>query len=142
MLALTGGVMALLCAGGVGTFIVLYDEATEIKRSNPDAVVNDFLGAYLRNRDDNAARLYQCDSGDFSQLTSYRGDTQQREQQFSTTISFSWSIVALNVNGTAGAVNVDVTRTLAGRAGRDGSTWQLAVVDQDGWRVCGAEQTS
>jgi hypothetical protein len=142
ILALTGGLLALLCVGGVGAFFVLYDEATEIKRTNPDAVVNDFLGAYLRSRDDDAARLYQCDAGDFSQLASYRGDTEQREQQFSTTISFSWSIAAMNVNGTEGTVNAEVIRTIAGRAGRDSSSWQLAVLDQNGWRVCGAKQTS
>jgi hypothetical protein len=142
ILALTGGLLALLCVGGVGAFFVLYDEATEIKRTNPDAVVNDFLGAYLRSRDDDAARLYQCDAGDFSQLASYRGDTEQREQEFSTTISFAWSIAAMNVNGTEGTVNAEVTRTIAGRAGRDSSSWQLAVVDQNGWRVCSAKQTA
>lgn len=140
--ALTGGLMILLCLGGAGAFIVLYDEATEIKRTSPDAVVNDFLGAYLRDRDDNAARFYQCDSGsDLAQLTSYRGDTTQREQQFSTRISFSWAIVSMNVGKTKGTVSADVTRTIAGRGGRDSSSWQLAVVEQDGWRVCGAQRT-
>jgi hypothetical protein len=141
-LALTSGFLALLCLGGVGAFFVLYDEATEIKRSNPDAVVNDFLGAYMRDRDNKAAELYQCASGDFEKLAAYRADTERREKDFSTSISISWSIVAMNVTGTNGTVSADVTRTIAGRAGRDGSSWQLTVVDQDGWRVCGATQTA
>jgi hypothetical protein len=141
-LALTGGFLVLLCVGGVGAFFVLYDEATEIKRTNPDAVVNDFLGAYLRERDDKAAELYRCTSGDFEKFAAYREDTERREQDHSTSISISWAIVSMNVTGTGGTVSADVTRTIVGRAGRDGSTWQFTVVDQDGWRVCGATQTA
>ena len=143
VVALTGGFLARLCLGGVGAFMVLYDAATEIKRTEPDAVVNDFLGAYLRSRDDDAAALYQCDpEGDISQLATFRGDTERREKEFSTGISISYSIVAMTINGSNGVVKVDVTRTITGGAGRDGSTWQFAVADQDGWRVCGAAQIS
>lgn len=141
VLALTGGLLALLCVGGTGAFYVLYDEATQIKRTEPDAVVNDFLGAYMRDRNDKAAELYQCASEELGKLSSYRADTEKREKEFSTSISISWSIIAMDVTGTRGTVTADVTRTISDRTGRDSSTWQFAVVDENGWRVCGATQT-
>ncbi|WP_328463044.1 hypothetical protein OHA21_36900 [Actinoplanes sp. NBC_00393] len=140
-LALGAGIMALLCLGGVGLFIALYDEATEINRTEPDAVVDSFLGAYLVARDDNEAKLYQCEAGgDFAQLSQYRDDTVSREQEFSVGISTSWSSLEVQTAGSTGTVSVDLTRTVASQAGRDSSSWQFAVVDQDGWRVCGATQ--
>ncbi|MBG0560963.1 hypothetical protein I4J89_05745 [Actinoplanes sp. NEAU-A11] len=138
-LALGAGMMALLCLGGVGVFIALYDEATEIKRTEPDAVVDSFLGAFLVTRDDNEAKLYQCDSGgDFTQLVQYRDDTVSREKEFSVGISITWSSLAVETTGANGNVGVDLIRTIAGQGGRDSSSWQIALVDQDGWRVCGA----
>jgi hypothetical protein len=142
-LALTGGLMALLCAGGVGTFIVLYDDATEIKRDTPGAVVTSFLGAYLSNRNDQDAALYQCKSGgDLSALQAFRDDTVRREQQFSVGITIRWRILSVATNGTTSIAKIEVNRRIADGSGRDGSSWDLTVEDQDGWRVCGAKQTS
>jgi hypothetical protein len=138
-LALTGGFLALLCLGGVGAFFVLYDEATEIKRTEPDAVVDSFLAATLVNRNDQEAALYQCRSGgDLQQLLQFRDDTAKREKDFSVGISVTWSSLDVNVTGTSGTVSADLTRTISSQGGRDSSSWQFAVVDEDGWRVCGA----
>ncbi|MFC6562842.1 hypothetical protein [Actinoplanes utahensis] len=143
VLALTGGILTMLCLGGVGAFTLLYDEATAIQRTAPDAVVNEFLGAYLRNEDDASASLYQCGSGgDFTQIAAFRNDTRDRETRFSTGISVAWSIVGMEVSGTTGHIDVNVNRTLSSGVGRDGSKWRIAVVDQDGWRVCGAMRTA
>jgi hypothetical protein len=138
-LALTGGFLALLCVGGVGAFFVLYDEATEIKRTEPDAVVDSFLAATLVNRNDQEASLYQCKSGgDLQQIMQFRDDTAKREKDFSVGISVTWSSLDVNVTGTSGTVNADLTRTISGQMGRDSTSWQFAVVDEGGWRVCGA----
>ncbi|WP_239143781.1 hypothetical protein [Actinoplanes philippinensis] len=138
-LALTGGLMALLCVGGVGTFFVLYDEATEIKRTEPDAVVDSYLAATLVSRNDDEAALYQCKSGgDFQELMQFRDDTLKREKDFSVGIAVSWSSLDVKVTGSSGTVGADLKRTIAGQGGRDSSAWQFTVVDQDGWRVCGA----
>ncbi|MDT5031284.1 MAG: hypothetical protein QOC94_1455, partial [Actinoplanes sp.] len=51
-LAMGLGIVVLLCLGGVGVAISLYDGATKIQRSEPDAVADSFLRAYLVNRDD------------------------------------------------------------------------------------------
>src|SRR5690349_16121927 len=38
-LALGAGIMALLCLGGVGVIVAIYDSATEVKRSDPSVVM-------------------------------------------------------------------------------------------------------
>ncbi|HTF12102.1 MAG TPA: hypothetical protein VK659_28420 [Asanoa sp.] len=58
ILMVIAGVLTLLCLGGVGVGINLYDEATAIDRENPDVVVSSYLRAYLVDRDDAAAKLY------------------------------------------------------------------------------------
>jgi hypothetical protein len=138
-LAMGAGIVALLCLGGVGVFISLYDEATEIKRSAPDAVVDNFLGSYLVNRDDEEARLYQCESGDFTALEAYRGDISTVERDHSVTIRVTWSSLTVAVNETEGTVTTELTRTASDSA-RLSDRWQFGVVNQDGWRVCSATE--
>ena len=55
---MVAGIVALLCLGGIGVFISYYDEATKIERTSPNAVVIQFLQAYLVNRDDQEAALH------------------------------------------------------------------------------------
>src|SRR5690349_11180446 len=90
-LAMGLGIVALLCLGGVGVFVSLYDSATEIKRSAPDAVVDNFLGAYLVNRDDKEVALYTCKSGgDFAAISGLRTELINRERNFGVTVVVSW----------------------------------------------------
>jgi hypothetical protein len=143
ILAMVGGVMALLCLGVVGVVVSLYDQATEIKRSEPDAVVDNFLRAYLVNRDDQRASLYQCKSGgDFGQIESYRADIVTREKQFSVGIRVSWTTFTVQTDGADGNVTTDLIKTTTDQSGRLRNTWRFAVVDEDGWRVCGAAPES
>jgi hypothetical protein len=137
------GVMALLCLGGVGVFVSLYDSATAIKRSAPDAVVDNFLGAYLVNRDDNEASLYTCKSGaDLTELKAFRDDIVTRERKFSVGITVSWTSLTVSISGDRGTVTTDLTKATADGTERITKPWQFAVVDEDGWRVCGATQLS
>jgi hypothetical protein len=138
-LAMGLGIVALLCLGGVGVVVSLYDGATEIKRSAPDAVVDNFLGAYLVNRDDKEAALYRCkNGGDFDQIEAYRTDIMAREKNFSVGISVSWTSLTVATNGDHGTVTTDLTKGTADGSERVTKPWQFTVVDQDGWRVCGA----
>jgi hypothetical protein len=137
------GIAALLCLGGVGVFVSLYDSATAIKRSAPDAVVDNFLGGYLVNRDDREASLYTCKSGaDLSELKAFRDDIVRREKDFSVGITVSWTSFTVSTNGDRGTVTTDLTKGTADGTERITKPWQFAVVDQDGWRVCGATQLS
>jgi hypothetical protein len=142
-LAMGAGILALLCLGGVGVFVSLYDSATEIKRTSPDAVVDNFLGAYLVNRDDEQASLYECKSGgDFAAIEAYRNDLLTREKDFSVGIRVSWSSLTVSTQGNTGTVSTNLVKTATDQSGRLSNSWQFRVVDQGGWRVCGATQLS
>ena len=55
MLTVVAGVLALLCLGGWLTGYVLYDRAAAPDRSAPDVVVDNYLRAFLVDRNDTRA---------------------------------------------------------------------------------------
>jgi hypothetical protein len=147
VLALVAGVMALLCLGGVGVFVSLYDNATKIKRSAPDAVTDNFLRAYLDDRDDKEASLYECKSGaDFSGLSALRTEMVNREDKFHDKVSATWGALTVN-NVDQKHTNVATGLIIAGVSNgntisRRTETWTFALTDDDGWRVCSASKLS
>ena len=142
-LALGLGIIALLCVGGVGVFVSLYDSATAIKRSAPDAVADSFLRAYLVNRDDKEAALYRCKSqGNFAQLEAFRADIVAREKQYTIGIRVSWRSLAVSTQGNQTTVSTDIRRAISDGSERTSDPWQFQMVDEDGWRVCGATELS
>ena len=131
--------MALLCLGGIGVFISFYDEATKIERSKPDAVVDQFLRAYLVNRDDDEAELFTCKQGlDLSRLDAFRTDIQSREQRFTIGIRVDWASLTVSSAGGRTTVSTDIRRIISDGSERTTDRWQFAMVDDDGWRVCSA----
>jgi hypothetical protein len=137
------GIMALLCLGGVGVFISFYDEATKIERTAPDAVVDQFLRAYLVNKDDKEAALFTCKNGlDLSKLDAYRTDIQSREQRFSIGIRVDWTSLTVSSDAGKTTVSTDLRRRIADGSESTTDKWQFPMVDDDGWRVCGANQVS
>jgi hypothetical protein len=137
--------MVLLCLGGVGVFISLYDNATKIQRAAPDAVVDNFLGAYLVNRNDQDAVLYTCKSGaNLQEISELRNQLVDRERKNGTTVSVSWE--GLRVSGAIpNERTVGADLTISGfsdgqQVSSHTETWVFRVVDQDGWRVCGASK--
>jgi hypothetical protein len=138
LLAMAAGIAALLCLGGVGVAIALYDEATQINREAPDAVVDGYLRAYLVQRDDAETAFYTCKSGgDFAEIQAYRMDIVDREARFSTSIRVTWEDLRVTTNGSRGEVEVDLTRSISDSESLT-DKWRVILVDEDGWRVCGA----
>jgi hypothetical protein len=140
---LAGGILALLCLGGAGIFVTLYDNATKIKRSAPDAVVDSFLRAYLVDRDDKEASLYECKSGgSFATIASLRSDMVSREKQFGVKVSVSWGPLPVSdVDQSHKTVAASLTISGASNGdtvSRHTEQWSLGVIDENGWRVCAA----
>jgi hypothetical protein len=142
-IAMVGGIMVLLCLGGVGVVVSLYDDATKIVRAEPDAVVDNFLGAYLVNRNDGEAELYECKSGlDLAELEAYRADIVSREKSHSVGITTSWSSFTVSTTGDRGTVTTDMTKATSNGNERITKPWRFDLANQDGWRVCGATELS
>jgi hypothetical protein len=141
------GLMLLLCLGGVGVFVSLYDGATKIKRSAPDAVVDSFLRSYLVNRDDKEVALYACKSGaDFAQLAVLRNDLVGREKNFNVKVNVTWGTLTVSGSGNqqrSVATDLIIAGTSEGvTQSRHTESWTFGVRDQDGWRVCSAAKIS
>jgi hypothetical protein len=141
ILLVTAGVLTLLCLGGVGVGINLYDEATAIDRENPDVVVSGYLRAQLVERDDAAAKLYSCaqDQG-LEPIRALKRDIEMREQSFDVTIMVDWGALRVQEAGNDRSVTTEIGRRLFGGE-RSVQTWRFTVVDENGgWRVCSAQR--
>ncbi|MDG4761571.1 hypothetical protein [Micromonospora sp. WMMD710] len=146
VLTVVAGVLALLAVGAGITAYVLYDRATTPDRSAPDVVVDNYLRAFLVDRNDTKADLFTCESGtNLQALRDLRVETEQRESKFDVTVRVSWGPLTRTPSGTGESVGT--TLTIAGSA--DGvprssrrEDWVFNVVEgDDGWRVCGGTKT-
>jgi hypothetical protein len=137
-------VLALLCAGGAVVGFVLYDRATAPDRSAPDVVVDNYLRAFLVDRNDAKAQELACEAGgDLSAVQGLREELEQRETNFHVLVRVSWGPLTRAKNGDGESV----TTTLTISSSANGQTrssrredWQFQVVDRDGWRVCGGSK--
>ncbi len=137
--ALSAGIVALLCLGGVGVVVALYDDATQIKRTDPNVVLVNFLGAYLSDRDDEEAKLYVCKSAvDLSRLSVFREDVKKVERKYSVGVMITWRNLRVEVSGNHAAAAVDIVRTISGGAEETFDPWKFEMLDEGGWRVCSA----
>ncbi|MFI7431099.1 hypothetical protein ACIBPB_29305 [Micromonospora sp. NPDC049836] len=142
VLAVVAGVLALLCGTGAVAGFILYDRATAPDRSAPDVVVDNYLRAFLVDRDDTKAKEFACGpGGDLGAVRELRNELEQRENNFGVVVRVSWGPLTTVKNDDGETV----TTTLTVASSADGQTrssrredWQFRVVEQDGWRVCGA----
>lgn len=133
--------LALLCLGVLALGYVVYDEATAPDRSAPDVVVDNYLRAYLVDRDDARADQYACeDASGLTAMRELRDDIQAREQRYSVRIVVSWGSLHVESAPEGRVVTTEVRRTIADGSERAQDRWRFDLVDRDGWRVCGAQR--
>ncbi|MBM0227691.1 MULTISPECIES: hypothetical protein [Micromonospora] len=140
VLSVVAGLLALLCVGGGVTAFILYDRATAPDRSAPDVVVDNYLRAFLVDRNDTKASQFACEGGgDLGAVRGLREELERREANFSVVVRVSWGALARAKSGDGELV----TTTLTISSSADGQTrssrredWQFKVIDRDGWRVC------
>jgi hypothetical protein len=145
ILVVGAGVLALLCLGGVGVGYVLYDRATEPDRASPEVSVAGYLNASLVERSDARARLFECDRGEFAAIHSLQDDVEFRERSLGITMSVSAENLRVEKEDPRSAVvSADIRRsaTVDGALQSVVDRWRFTLVNEDGWRVCGAEELS
>lgn len=144
VLTVVAGVLALLCGSGAVVGFVLYDRATAPDRSAPDVVVDNYLRAFLVDRNDTKANEFACEGhADLEAIHNLRNELRRRERNFSVMIRVSWGPLTRVKDGNSELV----TTTLTISSSVDGQArssrredWQFQVIDKDGWRVCGSRK--
>lgn len=145
VLTVVAGVLALLSIGAVITGYVWYDRATTPDRSAPDVVVDNYLRAFLVDRNDAKADLFTCEGGSqLESLRSLRTDLLARESRFGVTIAVSWGSLSVQKRGDTAAVDVTliISARVDGMNQSDRQLWQFDTQLDDGWRVCGGIRAS
>jgi hypothetical protein len=128
-----------LCLGGVASGYVLYNRAAAPDRSAPDVVVDNYLRAFLVDRNDTRANLFTCDNAsEVEPLRVLRDDLVAREERFVTTFTISWGSLQVQEQGDSAEVQVDliISAHVDGISQSDRQPWRFSTRLDDGWRVC------
>lgn len=105
----------------------------------PDAIVDRYLRRRLVERDAAAAKLLQCRDPNLTQLDGYVADLTDRETRFGVTIDSRWGSMTIATGPTGEAtVTLDLTRSVPDGSASTTNSWVFTLIDEDGWRVCGA----
>jgi hypothetical protein len=123
----------LLAVAGAGTAFLLYNRATEIDRSTPTIAVRQFLGAVFLDKSDDRVRLFTCSQWTVSRTAEIRG-------QIDPEATLSWDTIAeqSRFDGRA-QVTAKLALRYPGELAPSGVLqWRFDVVEDSGWRVCGA----
>ncbi|MEU1809290.1 hypothetical protein [Micromonospora aurantiaca (nom. illeg.)] len=145
VLAVVAGVLAVLCTVGGVVGFVLYDRATAPDRSAPDVVVDNYLRAFLVDRNDTRAEEFDCvGKQDADALRALRDDLVAREQRFNTTISVSWGPLVVQQSGEVAMVEVEliISASVEGISQSDRQRWRLETRREEGWGVCSAQRAN
>jgi hypothetical protein len=133
LLFILAGVLAAVLLIGGGAAFVVYDKATEIDRSTPEVVADQFLDAGLVLRDVRRMSLFVCPSWSAgAAMATVAAPTDPK-------VIVSWGDVTSSTRGGTSVVSVSVQFSIAVSGGYQQSVqnWRLDLADDDGWRVCG-----
>jgi hypothetical protein len=132
------GIAVLGAIGTAGAAFVAYDKATELDRSYPEVVVRDYVDALFIRQDDVRAHLYTCkDSGELTEIVRFRDELAKGESEGQP----SQVIIGPRILDEARATvrtELQIRMTSNGVTQKELQVWVFSMVEQDGWRVCGA----
>lgn len=141
VLALVGGVLALLCLGGGVVAFTLYDNATKLDRSSPVYVASEYTSELFVHRDRPLAGLWACDDADLAAAERILDDIIATERRLNTSIRANTEAFKVRkLSDTRTEIRMEVRRTGTVDGVRQSTTEPLTVIveDRDGWRVCAA----
>jgi len=141
-LGIIGGIVALLCVGGVGIAYHEYDKATKPNRSSPDVAVDNYLQAFLVDRSGSETAQYSCtDVSGLKAFQIFRNTATSYAADRGQAVSFSWQIGIVDASGASATVDVDITQVTlnqGAQVGRSVHPWQMTTNNVAGWHVCAA----
>lgn len=139
ILTVTAAVLAALVLGGIVGGYVLYARATTPDRSAPEVVVDNYLRAFLVDRNDTLADLFVCAEGvSVTELRALREDLVAREARFAVPIVVSWGNLVIGREGDEAVVELDlvISAYVDGGNYSERQPWRFTTQLGEDWRVC------
>jgi hypothetical protein len=136
-------IIALLCLGGGAAVFVFYDNATRVDLETPNVVTHEYIRAYLIDRDDAKAALYQCRGADLKDVQALRDDLDKRAKQYNITIDVSvQSSIEISRSGDHANVvaQIGLSSISGGTPLNRLEKWSFDLKNDGGWRVCNAHE--
>jgi hypothetical protein len=144
-LAITFGVLSMVCVGVGAVAFRYYDKATRTDRSSPSSSMVNYLNAVLLSHDNSAAVKFSCSDADLGAFVSFRDAAESLAAGKSASVSFDWVLVDIQSDRHQASVDVTVeqdTSTNGQVLARSFHVWRFRLLNDDGWRVCGANSVS
>ncbi|MFI6759259.1 hypothetical protein ACIBF5_08965 [Micromonospora sp. NPDC050417] len=145
VLAMVAGLLAVLGVAGAAVAYVAYDRYTSPDQSAPDITVNNYLQAYMADRNDVRAKPLACaDTSKLAELATLRADLVEREKRFDTIFRVKWGKLDVREEGDRAEVLVDlVISTRMNEITQSGrQSWRFVTQRDGAWRVCEASQVT
>jgi hypothetical protein len=136
-------VAAAAVALATGSIVALraYHEATRIDRSVPKAVVVAYVEAQFVQNDEPRAALYECQHPEgLASILSLRDALRDERARTGEPVSVVVGGMKEDNNGAVVTASIEINRGSGMKVRTDTHDWRFELVDEDGWRVCGAEQ--
>lgn len=136
------GVAAALVGGvGVGLFAFrAYDRATKINREQPESVIGEYVNAYLVQRDDVRSALFVCEAPQLAAISTLRSDLVREEQGLKFKTQVVLGVSSVSDQGHQVTTSLHISQGTGVEVRTRVQYWRFTMTDEDGWRVCGAEQ--
>lgn len=137
-------VMAAVGIGAASAGVVAlraYHEATKIDRTTPSVVVREYVEAYLVARDDQRAELFICRNPEgFDDISAARSQLLAEEKSGGVTTQVVPARLTESDGGRLVTAELKINQGSGLHTDRRTQYWRFTMVDEDGWRVCGAER--
>lgn len=139
-------IIALVCLGGGAAAFLFYDKATRPDLRTPVLATEQYLTAYLGDRDDSRASQFRCgDPAGLSDVRALRADIDSKQKEFGIPFVVSVdSVRELNRAGNTATVAADlaITTTVQGQSRRELEHWEFITRNDNGWRVCSGHEVT
>jgi hypothetical protein len=133
------GIAVLSIFGTAGVAFIIYDKATEIDRTYPRVVVRNYVESLVVRHDETAARLYTCTKPEA--LLEFQLFSDELQSSGDASGIASTVVIGSLSEESAGSVvlvELQTRRSADGVVSKEIQYWRFSLVEEDGWRVCGA----
>jgi hypothetical protein len=132
-----------LCLGGLAAGYLIYDKATKPDTTTPTGSLDQYLEAKFVSRDPLKIENFVCASPSLDEMNAMLDKIEALEKKFNIHIDVErsgYQVDTVNNKSTIKATLKVLVPEEQGQVSESHESWTFSLVNQNGWRVCGAHQ--